>query len=61
MFLTYEGKQKGTQVKNLISTIQKSNKDNEDRNIEIKYMDKEYKDIVEPLSKVITPSDLFSL
>ena len=44
MFLTYEGKQKGTQVKNLISTIQKSNKDNEDRNIEIKYIDKEYKE-----------------
>lgn len=44
MFWAYEGKQKGTQVKNLISTIQKLNKDNEDRKIEIKYMDKEYKE-----------------
>ena len=44
MFIAYEGKQKGTQVKKLISTIQKLNKDNEDRKIEIKYMDKEYKE-----------------
>lgn len=44
MFFVYEGKQKGTQVKSLVSAVQKSNKDNDDRKIKIKFLDKTYKE-----------------
>lgn len=62
MFIAYEGKQKGTQVKKLISTIQKLNKDNEDRKIEIKYMDKEYKESeFEDLKELIDDNEKYEV
>ena len=62
MFMAYTGKIKGNQVKILISTVQKSNENYDDRKIKIKFLEKTYKESeFEDLKELINSNETYEV